>query len=185
MTERRTALIVAVPGAAPAVEPWLERTGRAKPSTGVPVHITLLFPFVPAVRIDPALVEKLGELFASFPSFRFVLRRAERFPEVLYLAPEPAEPFVRLTEAIAARYPEHPPYQGAFDTIVPHLTVAQGESRVLDEAEADVSRALPLEAAAAEVVLLEEVVADWGRWEPRARLALNRGSLRRRGRSGG
>jgi 2'-5' RNA ligase len=181
MTERRTALIVTVPQAAPAVEPWLERTGRAKPSTGVPAHITLLFPFLPAARIDPALIEGLREFFAAFPAFRFVLRRTERFPEVLYLAPEPAESFVRLTEAIVARYPEHPPYEGAFETIVPHLTVAQGAEQALAAAEADVRRALPLEAAAAEVVLLEEVVADWGRWEPRARLALD-GSLRGRGR---
>jgi hypothetical protein len=94
MTERRTALIVAVPEAAALAEPWLERTCRAKPSTGVPAHITLLFPFVPAARIDPALIDDLRGLFGEFAAFRFALRRAERFPEVLYLATEPAEPFV-------------------------------------------------------------------------------------------
>jgi 2'-5' RNA ligase len=184
MTERRSALIVAVPEATPTVEPWLERTVRAKPSTGVPAHITLLFPFVPAARIDSALLEELRDLFAPFAALRFALRRAERFPGVLYLAPEPAEPFVRLTEAVVTRYPEHPPYESAFETIVPHLTVAEGGEQVLAAAEAAVRRALPLEASAGEVLLLEEVVADWGRWEPRARLALDGDRLGGGGRSG-
>jgi hypothetical protein len=140
---------------------------------------------VPAARIDRTLIDGLRELFAPFAAFRLALRRPQRFPEVLYLAPEPAEPFVRLTEATVARYPEYPPYEDAFETTVPHLTVAEGGEQALAAAEADVRRVLPLEAAAAEVVLLEEVVADWGRWEPRASLALD-GSplLRGRGRSG-
>lgn len=163
---------MAVPEAARPVEPWLERTARAKPSTGVPAHITLLFPFVPAARLDPVLVGELRELFAGFAGFRFALCRLERFPEVLYLAPEPAEPFVQLTGTIVDRYPDSPPYEGEFETIVPHLTVAQGEPAVLDEAEASVLPALPLEAAVEEVVLLEEVVTDWGRWTARATFRL-------------
>ena len=47
------------------------------------------------------------------------------FPDgVLYLAPEPAEPFGALTEAFAAAWPEYPPYGGSFTDVVPHLTVA-------------------------------------------------------------
>ena len=171
MTELRTALIVAVPEAARAVDPWLEPTSRAKPSTGIPAHITLLFPFVPAAGIDAGLLEELRELFARFAAFPFALRRPARFPDTIYLAPEPAKPFVRLTEAIVDRYP-YPPYEGAFETIVPHLTVAHGESALLDQAENDVLPALPIESVAQEVVLLEEALPDWGRWEQRARFPL-------------
>jgi hypothetical protein len=42
----------------------------------------------------------------------------------------------------------------------------------MDEAEADVERLLPIESVAKEVLLLEEVEPDWGRWQVRARLAL-------------
>ena len=95
MTELRSALLVAVPEVAPAVEPWLERTAVAKPSRGVPAHVTILFPFVPAQEIDGALIEDLTAIFARFPAFEFRLSRLERFPSVLYLAPEPRTRFAR------------------------------------------------------------------------------------------
>ena len=47
----RSALSIAVPEAAVAVEEWLERTAYSKPSSGVPAHITISFPFVPAAAI--------------------------------------------------------------------------------------------------------------------------------------
>ena len=40
-------------------------------------------------------------------------------------SPEPAEPFIALTEAIAARWPDYPPYDGAFDEVIPHLTIVE------------------------------------------------------------
>jgi 2'-5' RNA ligase len=173
VTELRTALIVAVPEAAALVDRWLERTCPAKPSIGIPAHITLVFPFVPAWEAGDELVEELGGLFSAFAAFPFTLDRPERFPEVLYLAPEPALPFTRLTEAIVARYPAYPPYEGAFDTIVPHLTVAQGNAAALDEAEADIRSRLPVEAFAHEVLLLEEIEPAWTRWATRARCPLS------------
>ena len=75
-----------------------------------------------------------------------------------------------MTEAIVRQFPDYPPYGGAFDTIVPHLTVAHGNDLVLNAAEADVQRILPIKSMAREALLLEEVEADWGRWEVRARL---------------
>jgi 2'-5' RNA ligase len=172
VTELRTALIVAVPDAAPMVDPWLERTCRARPSVGIPAHITLLFPFVPAAQVDNELMDDLRSLFARFAAFPFTLDRPERFPEVLYLAPAPARPFTLLTEAIVTRYPECPPYEGAYDAIVPHLTVAQGDAAALDEAEADIRSALPIESVAHEVLLLEELEPSWVRWRTRARFQL-------------
>jgi len=170
LNDLRSALIVVVPEAAHAVDEWLERTCAAKPSSGVPAHVTLVFPFVPAREIDDGLVERLGLLFARFDGFAFDLRETARFPATLYLAPEPKEPFVRLTEALMVEYPRLPPYGGAFDSIVPHVTVAEGDPELLDEAERDVRQALPVGAETREVVLLEEVEPDLARWEVRARL---------------
>jgi 2'-5' RNA ligase len=96
----RTALIVAVPEAGSSVEQWRERTCSDKPSIGIPAHVTLLFPFIPAPEIDDGLVAELSTLFGDFESFDFELREARRWPELVYLAPEPPEPFVDLTEAI-------------------------------------------------------------------------------------
>jgi 2'-5' RNA ligase superfamily len=77
--------------------------------------------------------------------------------DVLWLDPNPAEPFRRLTEAVGVEFPECPPYGGAFDEVVPHLTVA--ERRFVDLArlkgvERDVLAGLPLVAPIERVLLI-------------------------------
>jgi 2'-5' RNA ligase len=168
----RSTVVVPVIEAGEAVDRWREKTCSDKPSAGVPAHITLVFPFVSVGELDQDVVASLAETVGEASGFEFALRKSARFPTTLYLAPEPALPFVRLTEAIVRRFPEHPPYEGAFDGVVPHLTVAHGDAALLDEAEADVERSLPIRSAAREAVLLEEVEPDWGRWQVRARLPL-------------
>jgi 2'-5' RNA ligase len=163
-----SALVITVPRAAPLVEGWLERTAGMKPSQGVPAHVTVLFPFVPAERIDEALLEELRALFAGFEPFGFTLPRLARFPTTLYLDPEPAGPFRALTQAVAERWPEHQPYEGAFDEVVPHLTAAQGEPDLLDLAEAEIAPKLPLVGRASEVTLLVEAERFGELWERHA-----------------
>ena len=171
-----SALIVTVRRAAPVVEGWLERTATMKPSRGVPAHITVLFPFVPAEQVDDELLEELGALFGRFEPFGFTLPRLARFPTTLYLDPEPAGPFRELTRAVAERWPEHQPYEGEFDEIVPHLTAAHGEEELLDAAAADIAPKLPLVARASEVTLLVEVERFGERWEPRASFPFGSGA---------
>ena len=65
---------------------------------GVPAHVTLLHPFMAPGSIDAAVrrpprVDRGGER----PPFDYRLEAIRRFPETLYLAPEPAAPFVALT----------------------------------------------------------------------------------------
>jgi 2'-5' RNA ligase len=168
----RSTVIIPVPEAADAVDRWREETCNDKPSVGMPAHITLLFPFAPTSQLDEAVIASLAEVIEEATAFAFELRKSARFPATLYLVPEPALPFVRLTEAIVRRFPGHPPYEGAFDSVVPHLTVGHGDAALMDEAEADVERNLPIESVAREAILLEEVEPDWGRWTVRARLPL-------------
>jgi hypothetical protein len=168
----RSALVIAVPEVAAVVEPWLERTASAKPSHGVPAHVTVLFPFVPAPELDDTVLAGLTALFVRVQPFDFELAACRRFPGVLYLAPEPAEPFVTMTEAVAAAYPDFPPYEGIFDSIVPHLTVAEGLPTVLNRAEAEVRQRLPVRAEAKEVLRLEEIEPEPVRWQVRDRFPL-------------
>jgi 2'-5' RNA ligase len=167
---RRSAVVVAVKEAATVVDDWLERTCADKPSNGVPAHITLLFPFVPAVEIDDGVIASLRTVFDLAEAFPFELREPKRFPAILYLAPEPALAFIRLTEALVARFPEHKPSAGLVDSIVPHLTVAHGDDRLLSEAEAAVRPHLPIRSEAHEALLLGEVEPNWQRWRIRAHL---------------
>lgn len=64
--------------------------------------------------------------------------------DVIWLAPEPAEPFRRLTYAVWRACPHRPPYGGAHDEVTPHLTIAdRADPAVFDTITADVDRALP------------------------------------------
>lgn len=156
----RTALIITVPEAEALVGDWRERYDNA--SLGIPAHVTLLFPFVPSEKTDDTLLADLRELFGAQPAFSFSLSRVARFPEVAWLAPEPATPFRRLTELIYARYPDYPPYEGVHDEIIPHLTVGVGDAALQDEIEATLTPQLPIHAEARHVTLLVE--DDVGQW---------------------
>jgi 2'-5' RNA ligase len=164
---------VAVPEAGPVVERWRERTCRDKPSIGIPAHVTILFPFAPPELIDAELLVKVPSLVLEFETFAFALTDMRRFPGVLYAAPTPSEPFVDLIRAVVDTYPQYPPYGGEIpsDSVVPHLTVAHGAESLLSKAEEEIWPLLPIAAQADEVLLLEEVEPDWGRWQARSRLA--------------
>ena len=166
-----TAVVIAFPELSPVVDEWREQTSADdRPSMGIPPHVTLLHPFVPAETVDGCLV-RLGELFAGAPSFEVTFRELHRWPGMVYLAPEPPEPFASLTEAIVERWPDYPPYEGIHEEVIPHLTVAYGDDALLAEVEADVTPKLPIEAQVSEAVLLEELEPDV-RWGKRARFKL-------------
>lgn len=112
-------------------EPLIGELSRAHTRAGRDAmwpHVTLLVPFVPAEQIDEEVESRLAEVLGRYEPFGYALTRPRRFPDgVLYLAPEPAEPFVDLIQALIEAFPDYPPYDGAHDMIVPHATVAVSE----------------------------------------------------------
>lgn len=141
-----TGLIVTVSEAEPVVGGWRSRFDPAAVA-GVPAHITVLYPFLPWQRVDDVVRAELNALFATHQAFDLQLSQLRRFPGVLYLAPEPDAGLRALTEAVAGRWPEAPPYAGQFADVVPHLTIAHGqEPQVLDMIESDVRGRLPIAA---------------------------------------
>ena len=123
MEASSSALIVTIPEAEPVVAPHRALLDRAA-SWGVPAHVTVLFPFLPPEEIDQQVLDTLGRAAATVPAFFVALERLGWFGErVVWLAPNPAEPFQRLTAAVTAHFPGVRPYDGAFDEVVPHLTI--------------------------------------------------------------
>lgn len=157
-----TGLVIAVPEAEAAVGAARERYDSAA-AEGVPPHLTVLYPFLAAERIDAQVLVALGGLFAGHAPFEVRFPRFGRFPDLLWLAPEPDGPVRALTAAVAARWPEAPPYGGAFADPAPHLTVAHGQpEEVYAAVEKECADALPLlRSRVAEVQL---VVFDGARW---------------------
>jgi len=160
-----SALAVNVPEAEPYVGALRERFDPSA-KLGMPAHITVLYPFIPPERITDSVVRKVRGILSAFAAFEFRLVRIARFPTALYLAPEPAQPFIGLTEGVVRAFPEYPPYAGQYDSIVPHLMVAEaGEGA--DVAEAELLAVLParvgIEASCNEVVLIENSSGRWKR----------------------
>ncbi|MFE9204539.1 2'-5' RNA ligase family protein [Micromonospora sp. NPDC007230] len=160
----RSALVVEVPEAEAAVgchRDVLDATARL----GVPAHITVLFPFVPPAQIDAMVVAELQRIFAGTAAFDFRLTRTAWFgDEVLWLAPEDSQPFRMLTELVHAAFPAFPPYEGQFDDVVPHLTVADGcDLADMQAAERAIEQHLPLRGLARKVSLMAQF-DDSGTW---------------------
>lgn len=132
---------------------------------GVPAHVTLLIPFMSIEHIDDGVRTRLARVFARAAPFAFTLDRVGRWPEVVFLHPEPAAPFIRLTERLSTEFPGFKPYDGQFDSIVPHLTVAHGPAADADTAERELRARLaehgPVVASCSSVQLLENSAGHW------------------------
>jgi hypothetical protein len=118
-----SALIVPVPEAEPVVG-RLRAELDPSAALGVGAHVTVMVPFVPPSALDGAATAAVREIVAAHPAFDVVFRRVEWFGETsVWLAPEPAAPFVALTEAVRSRFGLDP-YAGEHGPgVTPHLTV--------------------------------------------------------------
>ncbi|MCX4781441.1 2'-5' RNA ligase family protein [Streptomyces sp. NBC_01264] len=167
----RTALIVRIPEAEPVVRGWRDRIDpAARAGAGVPAHVSVLYPFLQEDLIDAPVLAGIAAALSPHHAFDLRFERTDRFPGMLYLAPEPDAPLRRLTRAITERWPDVRPYGGRYPDPVPHLTVAQRAAEAdLDAAEADLGGRLPLTARARTVDL---VAYDGTAWHERASFAL-------------
>jgi hypothetical protein len=168
-----TALVILVPEAEALVKAFRDKYDPAA-AAGMPAHVTVLYPFKTLEHIGEDVMAVLHTLFSQHPCFRFALGALQRFPTVLSLAPYPATPFQALTHAVADRYPETPPYSGAFSEVVPHLSIAQiNQAQRFDEVRDEFQRAaggkLPIHGYAEQVWLMAK---QDGRWRPQCAFAL-------------
>lgn len=137
-----TAIVAVIAAAEPIVSRWREQHDPAA-QEGMPAHVTILWPFVMPSRLSTSIVERLAEVVSEEPAFSVSFPDLRWFgDDVLYLAPDPAKPFVRLTKAVAAAFPEFPPYGGDYSDVVPHLTVGHSSTRgLLRQAATAIERA--------------------------------------------
>jgi GrpB-like predicted nucleotidyltransferase (UPF0157 family)/2'-5' RNA ligase len=125
---------------------------------GVPAHVTVLYPFVEPAQVDEGLITALAAAIEPVRAFELQFARTAWFgEEVLWLDPEPAQPFRDLTTAVWRAFPHQPPYAGAHDDVVPHLTIAErrrGTVTAMREAEQAIQQGLPLAARVEHVLLI-------------------------------
>jgi 2'-5' RNA ligase len=140
---------------------------------GVPAHVTVLYPFVPPERVDDGVISDLAGAVGSVTCFDVTFARLRWFERsVLWLAPEPAGPFLELTAAVQRAFPRYLPYGGAHTDLVPHLTIGKDRpDRVLELAERAIEPSLPFTARVSSAVLMEGSL-DPGTWRVVAELPL-------------
>jgi 2'-5' RNA ligase len=165
----QSAVLIPVPEADAVVGRWRlahDPVGTA----GVPAHITLVVPWLHPDSIRQADLDALDAELADVKAFDFDLARVEWFGRrVLWAAPEPGQPFLDLTNRLAARFGT-PPWQNEFDEVVPHLTVAHASDEVqLDRVARELAARLPLHCRAEEVWVM---AGSGGSWELRHRAPL-------------
>ncbi|MEU4564797.1 2'-5' RNA ligase family protein [Actinoplanes sp. NPDC023936] len=155
MEPTQSALIVPVPEAEPAVAGLREHLDRFS-AHSVPAHVTVLSPFLPPARLTPQVLAAVQLVAAGVPGFFVSFDRLGWFADrVLWLAPDPAEPFRELTNRIAARFPPAQPYGGEYAEVVPHLTVGHDQPvAALRAAAARVEPLLPIRARVTSLRLL-------------------------------
>ncbi|GAA4908037.1 2'-5' RNA ligase [Actinomycetospora succinea] len=159
-----TAVLVLVPEAEPVVGALRDRLDPSAPQ-GVPAHVTVLFPFVPAQAVDAATVDRLRRAVAGVGRFDATFDAVRWFGEdYVWLAPSPAAPFAELTERVHRAFPDHPPYEGEHEP-VPHLTVGyrrHSSLEALQRAADDLAPRLPITAGIDRVHLLAgSFEGDW------------------------
>lgn len=157
----RSAVLIPVPEAEDAVGRWRRLYDPMAPA-GVPAHITLIVPWLAPEAITDAELGRLEAVVAKVLPFEYVLRHIGWFARrVLWLGPDPVQPFVDLTRALADEF-ETPPWAGEFDRVVPHLTVAHdGEGANLATVVAALGNDLPITCHARQATVM---VGDGVRW---------------------
>jgi len=161
---------IAIPIVLPSAVARIRRRWDLAASLGARPHVTVLFPFLPAPHLTPAVRADLALIAATVEPFSVSFASVRPFDGVLWLEPEPAEPFRRLTAAAVGRWPDWPPYGGLFDTVIPHLTVVESATAPLDDLEGAVRAALPFTSQATHLEIWFQDPA--GRWRPRWRIPL-------------
>ena len=94
---------------------------------------------------------------------------------MVWLVPEEQRIFLRLTAAVAAGWPDYPPYGGVHDKLIAHVTLVESaDDAVRVAVRAIAARVGPFAAPAREMRVITEDEA--GMWRTRWRLPLGTAS---------
>jgi len=137
--EDRSALVITLPRANPLLEAAAE-INPALVRKGLPAHVSLLYPFLPAADLTAQVATEVRDLAASLPAVETDLTDFVVAPRFVGVAVPALRP---VADAFYARWPHIAPYGGRFgERPEPHVTLATGGTE--DEAELVRERVLPL-----------------------------------------
>ena len=154
---------IAIPIRIPARLARIRRRWDSAALAGARPHVTVLYPFAPIGRLGPADRAALNRIAERFDPFEVRFDHVRRFDGgLVWIEPDAAQPFIRLTADVADRWPAFPPYGGQFETLIPHLTIVESETVPLGPIEDEARAVGPFSARATRMELWRQ--DDAGRW---------------------
>src|SRR5262249_662973 len=168
-----TAVVIVLDDARPQLEPVRAEFHAGSVAMGIPLHVTLLYPFAPPGELDEGA---LADLFGRFETFRLTLTGVATWPLVVYAVRAPREGLLGMMHALFERSPGYPPYEGEIAEPEPHATLSElAPGQALDEVAARIrartESVFPLTCEVRDVALLEEYEPE--RWRERRRFPLS------------
>jgi len=181
MPERGTIAMVSaviIRASLPAPLERLRRRSVADANQGVPAHMTLLYPFVEATALDSSIRRQLASIARAHMPIDYRLAGPAAWPDTIYIAVDPAEPFQALQADLAGAFAAYPIYgREAGFAFVPHVTIAEG--RFIENPRVIRSPAWDSLPAAGRADAIEVIAEDPdGRWRLQWRMRLGPGAPR-------
>jgi 2'-5' RNA ligase superfamily len=133
-------LLLITPEAEALVGRWrAEHDAAAR--DGIPAHVTVRTPFLPAEQWTDPRLAALSQLLPV----EVTLARLENRPGALVIVVEPDHGLRELTDAVGSVWPTLPPHKGNRPDLAYHVTVVRTEDEAVRfEAAAELSPHLPL-----------------------------------------
>jgi hypothetical protein len=139
---------------------------------GIPLHLTLLHPFLPRDECDASVGERIGRVCAAHPALAFSLTSVTLRPagQVVVLA-EPVEAIRALMDDLLREFPT----ASILGREAPYTAVGRARDRaddpsLLEEIRPRVEPSLPIRCEIASIALFEEAAP--ASWQVRARFPL-------------
>lgn len=161
---------VVVPIRTPPALARLRRRWDSAAAEGAGSHVTILYPFLPASALGPAVRSALADVARTTRPFEAMFQAVRTGPGLVWIEPREPDGFAAISAEVAARWPDHPPYEGRHAEVVPHLTTVNRPGAPIDTLVPTVGRWVPFEAQARRVELWRR--GPGGRWRTHWRLDL-------------
>jgi 2'-5' RNA ligase len=137
-------------------------------------HVTVLHANLSYDLVDPIAREQILAAVSLMTPFEYRLTRVARFPGTVYLAAEPAAPFVHLQRRLTAAVLMDEREQQGKEPFIPHVSVVRKSAIDDRDVEAELATMLerhgPISCVCKGIVLLEN---SSGWWRPVQEFALS------------
>jgi 2'-5' RNA ligase superfamily len=149
-------LLLVTPDAEPLVAKWRAHHDAAA-RDGIPAHVTVRTPFLPAAEWRDPRFATLRELLPV----EVTLARIENRPGALVIVVEPDHGLRDITAAVGSAWPELLPHKGNRPDLAYHMTVVRTEDEAIrSEAADEISPHLPVEVSGTEFWVSEGVLGE-------------------------